>query len=316
MSNMDGGPTDTTGTPVGLIGGGNEAGNVIAADPPPAPGLGKGLGSILKDNLFKDVKNSILTLVSFALLAWIVFKAFGFVFLNEKTFEDGAVVRSGWEVVRDGPLQTYMLGNNFGNTGIELSTIWIGIYLAALTMGLAVALAHDPSAPPMRRNTRLAVTIPPVIGALAILSMTTTITPWLLTAVIPVVFLGAVQGGRRLPESVQGRAGLILFVLVVVFFFAVVIVFVLIVMLVFVVIFLAVLIVMFFFLFLAMLVIVMIFIFVVFIFVVFVMIFIFVTMAVPTGNAVARLEILIGSANRQILTNIRTANREGCRVRL
>lgn len=165
----------------------------VTADPPAL----RNVKELLTDNLFKDVKNSIVTIVFGAILVYLVWQAIGFVFLNEKIAQDGTV-RSGWEVVKEGPLIVYMIGNRFGSTGTSLSMLWAGVYAVTLALGFAVGVARDEDAPPMRRSTKLGVMIPPFVGVATILAMTTTIMPTILT----VGAVGALWVGRAIAVRV------------------------------------------------------------------------------------------------------------------
>jgi general L-amino acid transport system permease protein len=184
----------------------------VTADPPAM----RTAKALLKENLFKDVKNSIVTLVFGAILVYLVWQAIGFVFFNEKVAQDGTV-RSGWEVVKEGPLVVYMVGNRFNNTGTPFSMVWAGVMTIGLAMGFAVGTARDPEAPPMKRSTKLGIIIPPLIGVVAILSMTTTILPTLLTlATIAVFFVGRVAATSS--AALRHKALWILLILVVLAF--------------------------------------------------------------------------------------------------
>ena len=207
--------------PLALDDHGTEDGGVIAADPTPAPGSEGSFKELLTDNLFKDVKNSVLTLVFGAILLWIGWKAVGFVFLNEKlaTRDGEQVLVSSWEVVRDGPLVVYMVGNRFGGTGISFLQLWAGIWTIGLALGLVLGLARDPDAPPMRLRTQLGLIGAPALAIVAVLSMTTTPGPALCVAAMVAVVLGGRAASRVLPSVVTDRLGLIAFVLAVVGFF-------------------------------------------------------------------------------------------------
>lgn len=202
------GPTDERGAPLGMRVEGPENSTVIVADAPALSGSGGGLVGLLRDNLFKDARNSILSLVFGAILVYVAWKGFGYVFLNDKVMPDGTV-RSSWEVVRDGPLVVYMVGNQFGNTGVGFELLWTGVWAISFTLGLGIGTARDPQAPPTRLGTRLGMTLPPLLGAAAILSMTTTITPTLLTLVAAAFLVAGRWVGAHLPVVVRRRAGLL-----------------------------------------------------------------------------------------------------------
>lgn len=199
------GPLDDQGAPIGLRAHTGQESQIIVAD---APALAaQNLRSLVRDNLFKDPRNSVLTLVFGLGLAWVVYKAVGFVLFNEKVTAEG--VRSAWEVVRDGPLTVYMVGNAFGRTGIGFELLWAGIYVALFTLGLGIGSAAKADVPPPRLRTRLGMVLPPVLGAAAILSMTRTITPTILTIAAAGALVVGRATGSRLPASVRRRVGLL-----------------------------------------------------------------------------------------------------------
>ena len=163
--------------------------------PPPPPGTGGGLRELLRDNLFKDVKNGVLTVVFGLVLAYVLVRSLTFLFVTAR-----------WEVIVDGPLVFYMVGNDFAKTGISYEMLWAGIYVAVFATALAVGLAYRPDLPPMRRGARAAMIGGPVFGIGLILSMTRTITPTLLTLGAVAVGLVGSQVGRRLPPAVRRRS--------------------------------------------------------------------------------------------------------------
>lgn len=165
---------------VDVLGGDGE--QVVPENPTPVPDA-LPIGSIkalFTDNLFKDVKNSILTVVFGAIVIWATYKAFGFVFLNEKVAQDGTV-RSAWEVLRDGPFFVYMVGNRFAESGVSYAELWIGIYLVAAIAGLGSGRPKPIDTVPASRRAMAGILFPPAIGLAAILSQTRTIIPALLS---------------------------------------------------------------------------------------------------------------------------------------
>lgn len=190
--------------------------NPVAPDAPPPTGVGQGLTGLLRENLFKDVKNSILTLVFGLILGYIAYRAALFVFDNQKVTADGTL-RNSWDVIST-RLATYMVGTQFEATGIGYPMLWAAIYTVALALGVATAKTPGDLAPPMRMRTRLGIVVPPVIAAAVLLSLTETITPTLLTVAIAIPFLVGQRGMALMPERVQVRKGLILAVLVAVAF--------------------------------------------------------------------------------------------------
>lgn len=212
-----GGPTTPEGTPLGLLGTG-DAGEPIAAETPDGPGMVGSIRELFTDNLFKDAKNTVLTLVFGALLGWIVVKVVSFVFLNTKTFDDGAVVRSGWEVVST-QLQVYMVGPDF-TSAVSLTNAWIGVWLIAAALGLLIGTNHDPDAKRLPLRRQLGLFGAPVIGLVAILAMTETITPTLCVIATLAIAEGSRRVMRLVPERLRGRVALLsllLFVLAMAF---------------------------------------------------------------------------------------------------
>ena len=194
--------------PVGIGGGarGNDE-NPIARDAPPRRGAGKGLRSVFRDNLFKDAKNSILTLVFGAVILFVLYRTFSYVFITAR-----------WEVIYDGPLEFYMVGKDFRRTGISYEMLWAGVYTAVLAMGIGSGLGYDEEAPPMRPSARMAMIGGPMVGIVFILSMTRTITPTLLTiGAVGALVLGN-QLGRRMPQGVRRRSAWILLAMTVLAF--------------------------------------------------------------------------------------------------
>jgi general L-amino acid transport system permease protein len=166
---------------------------------PEAPGTDQGLRGILRDNLFKDVKNSILTVVFGLVLGFVLVKSLTFVFVTAR-----------WEVIVEGPLEFYMVGNSFQSTGISWASLWAGIYVAVATVGLAVGLSYRPGIPPMRPGAKAAMIGGPLVGIGLILSMTRTITPTILTLVAVGIGIASARLGRLLPAGFRRRSGWVL----------------------------------------------------------------------------------------------------------
>ena len=120
--------------------------------PPPPPGTGGGLRELLRDNLFKDVKNGVLTVVFGLVLAYVLVRSLTFLFVTAR-----------WEVIVDGPLVFYMVGNDFAKTGISYEMLWAGIYVAVFATALAVGTGLPPRPPadaprrPRRHDRRAGV---------------------------------------------------------------------------------------------------------------------------------------------------------------
>ena len=192
--------------PVGLIRTGGDGGP-IAAEPAPLLDSGWGVREILRKNLFKDAKNSTLTLLFGAVILFVLFRTFNYVFITAR-----------WEVIYNGPLEFYMVGKDFGRTGISYEMLWAGIYTAMLAMGIGTGLGYNEEAPPMRRGARAAMIGGPLVGIVFILSMTRTVTPTLLTVGAVVVLAVGNQLGRRMPQVVRRRSGWILLAMTVLTF--------------------------------------------------------------------------------------------------
>lgn len=165
-------------------------------EPALAPLRESGLRGIFRDNLFKDAKNSALTVLFGVALAYVSLRAVLFLFVTAR-----------WEVVSDGPLIFYMVGKDFGRTGISYEMLWGGIFTALFTLGVAVGLGSRAEAPPMRFGARAVMIGGPVFGLAFILSMTRTILPTLLTLVAAGCLVVGTQLGRRLPMRLRRRAG-------------------------------------------------------------------------------------------------------------
>ncbi len=122
-----------------------------------------------------------------------------------------------WEVVIEGPLEVYMVGNRFGETGLSYTIIWLAIFILAVAAGLiaGVSRAHGNITP---RKTTLKILAAPALGLAAVLGMTRTITPTLLVLATIAIFLGARWAVPRLPQAVLRHAGWIVFGLSVIAF--------------------------------------------------------------------------------------------------
>ena len=166
------------------------------------------LGQRLKEGLFGDAKNTVLTLLFGALLAYVGYRAWLFVFANVKPTPDGQLVNS-WRVI-DQNLQTFMVGTAFPATGIGFPMLWAAIYTFTFAVGFAVGPAVPSRTPPMSWRSRVAIMGPAALGALVLLNYTDTITPKLLTLLVPAAFAAGYYGVRVLPEAVLRRKGLIL----------------------------------------------------------------------------------------------------------
>ncbi len=170
---------------------------------PSAPAARRGaLGEIFRGNLFKDTKNSILTLLFGAILGYLLLRTALFLFVTAR-----------WEVIYDGPLTFYMVGKDFGRTDISYGMLWAGIYVALFTMAVAAGLAQRGDGPPMSLGARAAMIGGPLFGVVFVLSMTRTLLPTVLTIVAVAFLVAGSQVGRRLPAILEARLGLLLLLL-------------------------------------------------------------------------------------------------------
>lgn len=181
--------------------------NPVAPDSPPLAGAEHGIVGLLRENLFKDLKNSVLTVLFGAVLAVMAHRAFGFVFLNEKVTISGEVV-SSWTVISS-QLRVYMVGG-FPETGVGYPMLWAAVYVVVLALGFASGRLPGDETPPMRPRTRLGIAVPPLLAVVVLLSMTETITPTLLTFGLAVPFVVGQRLPRLLPGAVMQRKALVL----------------------------------------------------------------------------------------------------------
>ena len=194
-------------TPVGIVAAAAPDGVPVAADPPARRGAGTSVSEIIRGNLFKDAKNSVLTLFFGVIIGYLLYRLINYVFITAR-----------WEVIYNGPLEFYMVGKDFEGTGISYTSLWLGLYVALLAMGLAGGLGYDEEAPPMSAGARAAMIGGPLVGITFILSMTRTITPTLLTILGVGVLIAGNQLGRRLPFAVRQVSGWVLAAMVVLAF--------------------------------------------------------------------------------------------------
>ncbi len=176
-----------------------------------SPPAAEPLADRLKEGLFGDAKNTILTLLFGAGLGYTLYRSYLFIFANEKLTPDGELVNS-WRVIRDN-LEIFMVGTGFADTGIGYPMLWAAIYVFSFALGLAIGPAEPERSLPMANSTKLAIYGPATLGVLVLLNYTETITPTLLTLAVPVVVAAGFYLVRFLPESVLHRKGIILLVL-------------------------------------------------------------------------------------------------------
>ncbi|WP_108664911.1 amino acid ABC transporter permease [Euzebya rosea] len=182
--------------------------NPVAPDAPLPTGLDHGLRGLIRENLFKDTKNSILTIVFGLILGYVLYRASIFVFFNEKVTPDGGM-RNSWDIISS-QLIRYMVGTQFDGTDIGYPMLWAAIYTIAFTLGFASGRMPGDTSPPMTTRTKLGIVAPPVLAMAVILSFTETITPTLLVIGLAVPFFVGQRIPALLPESVLHRRTLIL----------------------------------------------------------------------------------------------------------
>ena len=169
-----------------------------------------GLVPWIRKNLIGSVKDIILTLLFGVILGYIAYRAFVYVFISGR-----------WEVISDGPLVVYMVGNRFGQTDLTYTHVWAAIYILMAVAGLiaGVSRANGNITP---RSSALKILLPPAIGVVAVLAMTRTITPSLLVLGAAAVFVVVRLLVPRLPTAILKRSVLIALLLVAVAFFVLV----------------------------------------------------------------------------------------------
>ena len=176
-----------------------------------APPTGDPLSVRLKEGLFSDAKNTVITLVFGAIIAYLLYRTYFFLFDNLKPTPEGDLVNS-WNVVRDN-LEIFVLGNAFSRTGLSYATMWAAAYLAVFALGFASGPADASQVPPMTWRTRISIAGPAVLAGLIFANFTETLTPDLLMLLLPVALAAGFYLPRVLPEPVLQRRGLLLLVL-------------------------------------------------------------------------------------------------------
>jgi general L-amino acid transport system permease protein len=183
-------------------------GHPVVPDPPPLPA--GGFVPWVKQNLIGSVKDVILTIVFGAVLGYLLFRAVVYVFISGR-----------WEVIAEGPLVVYMVGNRFGQTDLTHAHVWGAIYILMVIAGLIAGVSRA-NGNVISRTAVSKIMLPPVIGIVAVLAMTRTITPTLLVLGAAAVFIVTRWIVPKLPKAVLKRSGIIAMVLVVVGFFVLV----------------------------------------------------------------------------------------------
>jgi general L-amino acid transport system permease protein len=174
-----------------------EEGLVIPSSAPPLPRTFDGLKRWAKESLFGSTKDIILTVVFGSLLAYLVYRTFVYVFISAR-----------WEVIFDGPLVVYMVGNRFNQTDLTYANVWGAIYLLMAVAGLlaGISRANGNITP---RRVAAKILAPAALGVVAVLAMTRTITPTLLVLGGIAVFLVVRRLTPMLPAAVLKRGVLL-----------------------------------------------------------------------------------------------------------
>jgi general L-amino acid transport system permease protein len=170
-----------------------------------------GLKRWAKENLFGSVKDTILTVVFGAVLAYLAYRTTAYVFFNAR-----------WEVVYDGPLVVYMVGNRFNQTGLTYANVWGAIYLLVVTAGLIAGVSRANGNVGNSPKQTAKILAAPAIGVAAVLAMTRTLTPTLLVLGGIALYLLVRALVPRLPAPILRRAGLLSLALVAASFFVLV----------------------------------------------------------------------------------------------
>lgn len=169
-----------------------------------------GLVPWVRKHLIGSPKDIVLTIIFGLVLGWLAIKALTYVFVSGR-----------WEVVSEGPLVVYMVGNRFGQANLTYQHVWAAIYIIMAAGGFIAGVSRA-NGNITKRSTAIKIMIPPLIGVAAILAMTRTITPTLLVLGMAVVFFAVRWATPKLPQAVLRRAGWISLALVVVAFFVLV----------------------------------------------------------------------------------------------
>jgi general L-amino acid transport system permease protein len=152
-------------------------------------------GTWLRENLFSNWWNTLLTVLFLPLIVWIVFSGIRWIFVGAR-----------WEIIVVN-LTNLMVGN-FPRD--QLWRLWVAIAIMAIVMGLLVGVTSATS-----REVALATgqtarrpwhdtvrrLIPPVLFVVVMGSFVRTFTPLLLLAAVTALGVGTFELGRRLPAS-------------------------------------------------------------------------------------------------------------------
>lgn len=152
-------------------------------------------GEWIRQNLFSGPFNSALTLVVGSFLVFVLYQAFGFLFLN-----------SEWRVLQV-RMKAFMVG---GFPVIEMWRVWLSLYLV---MALAGFSARDALRFPRGRSL-VAALVAALVATVIILFTTQSALVRLLTAAVPLVLVASNAVGRALSMRMVRRIRLLGWILI------------------------------------------------------------------------------------------------------
>ena len=166
--------------------------------PPPAPrtvSLRRDPAGWAKQNLFRDAKSIVLTIVFAVVLAYVVYRAAVFVFVSGR-----------WDLARV-ELLSFMVGTQFPRDPASLQKLWIALALVAAPVGLQLGIAARRAGTTLLEAFR--VTWPILLVGTVLLALTQTATPKLLGVGLLALVVALRFVGSRLPASVARRVPLL-----------------------------------------------------------------------------------------------------------
>lgn len=160
-----------------------ETGRIVETAPAKEP---QTRGEWIRQNLFSGPFNSVLTIVAGALLIYVVYQAFGFVFLN-----------SDWRVIQV-RMKAYMVG---GFPIDEVWRVWLSLYLVTALAGFSAG----PAARLPRGRSWVRAVIAAAVAAGIVLFTVDTLFVLTLAFAVPVVFVVSNILGRVVPARAMRR---------------------------------------------------------------------------------------------------------------
>jgi general L-amino acid transport system permease protein len=164
----------------------------------------------IRKNLIGTPKDVVLTILFGAVIGYVAYRAIVYAFFSAR-----------WEVVAEGPLVVYMVGNRFGQSGLTYVHVWAAVYILMVIAGFVAGVSRA-NGNITSRATTIKILIPPLLGVAAVLAMTRTITPTLIVIGAAAVFVAVRMITPRLPRSVLRRSVWISLALVALSFFVLV----------------------------------------------------------------------------------------------